>query len=46
MKRFYVTFTDVFEDDSIEGVYQQLIDYLEEIVTYKDVTAFDVGEIK
>ena len=45
MKRFYVTFTDVFKDNSIEGVYQQLLDYLEEVVTYEDISAFDIGEI-
>ena len=46
MKRFYVTFTDVFEADSEEDVIQQLLAYLGDVVVFTDVTAFDIGEIK
>lgn len=46
MKRFYVTFTDVFEADSEEDVIQQLLTYLGDVVVFTDVTAFDIGEIK
>lgn len=45
MKNYLVSFSDLFEAERVEDVYQQLLDYLEEVITYEDVTAFEIKEI-
>lgn len=46
MKKYRVTFKDVFEVENEDEAYDVLLDYLAEIVRYGDVTAFDFKEIK
>lgn len=46
MKRYKVTFKDIFEVESEDEAYDVLLDYLAEIVRYEDVTAFDFKEIQ
>jgi len=46
MKKFNVTFEDVFEAESEEDCYEILLDYLNDCVNYEDVTAFEFNEAK
>jgi|TARA_Y100000034_G_scaffold9141_1_gene9839 hypothetical protein len=45
MKKFEVSFYDTFEEETEEGVYDALLNYLQEVVKHQDVTAFQVFEI-
>ena len=45
MKKFEITFKDVFEAENEETVYQHLLDYLNEVVKMEDVTAFEFKEV-
>ena len=44
MKKFKVTFTDVFEAETEEDCYEQLFEYLRSVLHYEDVTAFEFKE--
>lgn len=45
--KFKVTFQDTFENcESEEQAYNALLEYLNDVVKYKDVTAFSFSEIK
>ena len=44
MKKFKVTFTDVFEAEAEEDCYEQLLEYLRGVVHFEDVTAFEFEE--
>ena len=46
MKKYKVTFTDVFEAEAEEDCYEQLFEYLRSVLYYEDVTAFNFEEIK
>lgn len=44
--KFRVTFTDIFEDcTSEEEVYDELLKYLNSVVKYKDLTAFEIEQL-
>lgn len=45
VKKFLVTFKDVFEARSEEECYTILIKYLQDCVTFQDVVAFDFEEL-
>ena len=46
MKTFKVTFTDTIQAETEEEAYHRLIVYLQDVVEFEDVTAFDFQEIK
>lgn len=45
MKKFKVTFTDILEANTEEDAYDNLLDYLKDVVAYSDVTAFEFQEV-
>ena len=46
MKKFRITFEDVFTAEDEEQAYEHLLDYLHEVVRVEDVTAFEFKEEK
>lgn len=46
MKKYKVTFVDEIEAENEEDAYHRLIVYLQDVVQYEDVTAFEFEEIK
>tara|TARA_B100000809_G_C14699786_1_gene373707 strand:- start:29 stop:217 length:189 start_codon:yes stop_codon:yes gene_type:complete len=44
MKKFKVTFTDVFEAETEEDCHEQLFEYLRSVLHFEDVTAFGFEE--
>ena len=46
MKKFKITFEDVFIAEDKEQAYERLLDYLHEIVRVEDVTAFEFKEVE
>lgn len=46
MKKYLVTFVDHFEAENEEDLYDQLLAYMEEMVSCQDVTAFGIDEEK
>ena len=46
MKKFEITFKDVFEAEDEETAYQYFLDYLHEVVKMEDVTAFEFKEVE
>jgi esterase/lipase len=46
MKKFLVTFCDVFEAKSEEEAYQDLLQFLQNCVKFEDVTPFEFTEQK
>jgi hypothetical protein len=46
MAKFKVTFVDEIEAETEEAAYDQVINYMREVVQSEDVTAFDFEEIE
>lgn len=46
LKRYNVTFQDFFDADTEEEAYDRLIEYLRDVVEYRDVIAFDFTEVE
>ena len=46
MKKFNVTFEDVFAAESEEDCYKELLIFLGDCVRHDDVTAFEFKEVK
>ena len=46
MKIYKVTFQEFFFANTEEEAYDELIEYLRDVVKYQDVTAFDFTEVK
>ena len=44
MKKFKITFEDVFIAENKEQAYEHLLDYLHEVVRVEDVAAFEFKE--
>ena len=44
--KFKINFVDVIEAGCEEEAYDKLLSYLQEVVNYKDVTAFDFETIE
>ena len=46
MKKFKVSFVDEIEAETEEEAYHLLIVYLQEVVEFEDVTAFEFTEVE
>ena len=46
MKTFKVTFVDEIQADNEEDAYENLLIYLQDVVKFEDVTAFEFTEVK
>jgi hypothetical protein len=46
MKKFEITFKDVFLAEDEEQAYQHFLDYLHEVVRVEDIDAFEFKEVK